>query len=265
MSIQYDPIYLATMTVAQTGLSDGRTATFAMTWTLGPKKPDILQIYYSFTEDVGLENVPGPYAYQAIDPSAKQPYPVSVSAIGYPAIVSFALAPRLVADDVPQPDMPDEADEDLPFYEFAAQQILEIHYQPQAKPIAAAKVAAVQSNPKTLETPNRFLVTCTATGGTINDFHLIPTENGTELQQVESSTGVFTQNSTPGYNDTFKTQACNQENGWGPWSPVVSAVATQNYHSVAAFLAASNVKLPTGLKPIVAQHAATSLRNLMGI
>jgi hypothetical protein len=261
-----DQTYLEIMNAEQTALSDGKTVELSLEWTLGPHKPDILEIYYSFTPDQGLENATPPYFYATIDPSTKQPYAVSIGVIGYPALLFLSLAPRLVSNGQTEIDMPDEEGDKLKFYEFAATvQNLPIHYQPQPKPVAIATVADIQSAPKTLQSPNHFTVTCTASGGTIDDFNLIPTKNGTDLKQQEASSGVFTQPATAGDTFAFKAQAHNKESGWGPWSAQRSMTATANYHSVAAFLGASNVKLPAALRPIVTQYKATSLRNLLGI
>ena len=178
-----DQTYLENMHAVQTGLSDGKTVAISITWTLGPEKSDALEIYALFDKDSGL---PGPPRLATIDPSTKQPYPMSVPVIGYPLLLYVYLAPRLVSDGVDDPDMPDSEGNPTSFNEFAGSVNFTIHYTPQANPVAVAAVTSIQPNSKTLSSPNHFDVTCTAAGGAIEDFNLFPVERsaGPEIRRA---------------------------------------------------------------------------------
>jgi hypothetical protein len=256
--------YVESFNFTQTQPSDGTTIHVSAKWTLGPLSSDALEIYCGFDSNDAL---PGPPRLTVLPPDTKTPVNLTISSLGKPAILYMWLAPRLINSENNEAEqvMPDTEDDDHEWDLYAARYSATISYTPIAAPTPVTTVTAV-SYPKTLKAPNHFVITCSASGGTVDDFNLMPTQNGTVLEQLESKHGSFQETSSPGDHFLFSGQAHNQY-GWGKWSAPQPFTATPNLHSVAVFLTQSGVSLkpPVWLKQYLAQSKSATVRAMLGI
>lgn len=256
--------YIASFSFTQPQLSDGSSVKVVATWTLGPLASDEFEVYYAFAPD---ESLPGPPRLTVLPGDTKPPVTLTVPLLGMPAVLYLWLAPRTLDDDhTPDPDPPDTLGDPHEWYLYAGSDFKAISYMRTVQVPATAVISSITPFPKTLQARNHFEIVCSATGGNVDDFNLIPTENGGELEQLEHKDGHFQQISSPLAHFQFKAQAHNQA-GWGPWCAPVNTTAIDNYHSVADFLQASgvNLKPPVLLKQYLTQSKSASMRAMLGI
>ena len=194
--------YLLSFGFTQTQKSDGLSVHVSAHWTLGQLQSDVLQVYFGFAED---ESLPGPQELTTLASDTKSPVNLTVPLLGKQVILKMWLAPRLLdSDQVPEPIMPDTEDDDHEWDTYAGSSFAAISYTPGAISTPIAIISSITPHPKTLQAANHFDITCSASGGMIDDFNLIPTENGGELEQLENKRGVFHQISSPGARFQFE-------------------------------------------------------------